>query len=135
MSPSARTTSDDWGPTPVMVMCASQVQQLVEHVAHRRKHTRVRPIGGLQLEQLRHLLVDVDVGLVGEALLQCFDHNVLALTQTFCGGCRLTLLTDHLPNVGWQRSGKWCRGSADAGLRRAIQNAAGQTAEEEIRPR
>ncbi len=56
----------------VMALAPSDPQQQVEHVAHGRHHAGIGAVGGLELDELRHFLVDIDARFFGEA---AFDHR------------------------------------------------------------
>src|SRR3954447_20431712 len=82
MSPSDCTISDDVTPTPVTFISASHhLEQRVDHVSHCREHARVCAVGGLQLHQIGHFLVDVHIRLVGKPLLQRIHHDLLPLIE------------------------------------------------------
>src|SRR5258708_39559355 len=99
MSTSDCTISEVCEPTLETLMPSSQyLHQSVDHRLHSGEHMRIRGIGVLQAEQVRHFLVDVDARAVVEALLQRAEHDVLALLEIGGGVRRLALLTGDLAN-------------------------------------
>src|SRR5260370_41388125 len=99
-------------------MLSSQyLHQSIDHGLHRGEHVRVRGIGVLQAEQVRHFLVDVDARAVVEALLQRAEHDVLALLEIGGGVRRLALLTGDLANELADRATEGRDRRSDPGLR------------------
>src|SRR5215510_15145963 len=70
MSTTDCTIRDDAEPIPLMLMDASHPHQHVEQLVDRAHDPRIGGIGVLQLQQRRHLVVDVDAGQIVEYLRQ-----------------------------------------------------------------
>src|SRR5258708_21815094 len=99
MSTSDCTRSEDCEPTPETLMLSSQyLHQSIDHGLHRGEHVRVRGIGVLQAEKVRHFLVDVDAGAIVQPLLQRAEHDVLSLLEIAGSVRRLALIAVDLPN-------------------------------------
>ena len=88
------TSSDEVDPMPLTLICASHLHQLAEHFFDRGHDPGIRPIGRLQLDQVRHFLVDTHVRLTREALLQRIDHDLLAIIQALRIRGRVALLAE-----------------------------------------
>ena len=57
------------------------MQQRCVHVLDGGHHARIRRIGVLQRQQMRHLVVDVDAGGCVHLVLQRVENNVLAIRE------------------------------------------------------